>query len=104
MSPMSNAFVKPQAQQRMEPFFPLHAYVCDTCMLVQLQEFASPEKIFDDYAYFSSYSESWLKHCETYTSRVVERFKLGSKHQVVEVASNDGYLGGFKFQVQRLSD
>lgn len=92
MSPMSNAFVKPESLHRMEQFFPLHAYVCDVCLLVQLQEFASPEQIFDDYAYFSSYSESWLKHCEFYTARMVERFKLGSRHQVIEVASNDGYL------------
>lgn len=92
MSPLSNAYVKADALHRMERFYPLHAYVCESCKLVQLQEFASPEQIFDDYAYFSSYSESWLRHCQAYTSQMIERFKLGGEHQVVEIASNDGYL------------
>lgn len=92
MSPLSNAYVKADAVHRMERFYPLHAYVCESCKLVQLQEFASPEQIFDDYAYFSSYSESWLRHCQAYTSQMVERFKLGGEHQVIEIASNDGYL------------
>lgn len=92
MSPLSNAYVKASSLHRMERFYPLHAYVCGSCKLVQLQEFASPEQIFEDYAYFSSYSESWLRHCQTYTSDMIERFKLGSGHQVIEIASNDGYL------------
>jgi hypothetical protein len=92
MSPLSNAFVKPDALDRMERFYPLHAYVCDVCRLVQLEQFASPEEIFDDYAYFSSYSQSWLRHCEAYTDQMIQRFGLGGQHQVVEIASNDGYL------------
>ena len=92
MSPLSNAFVKPDALDRMERFYPLHAYVCDVCRLVQLEQFASPLEIFDDYAYFSSYSQSWLSHCEAYTSQMIQRFGLVAQHQVVEIASNDGYL------------
>jgi len=92
MSPLSNAFVKPEAFDRMERFYPLHAYVCEACYLVQLEQFASPQEIFDDYAYFSSYSQSWLRHCEAYTGQMIKRFGLGSQHQVVEIASNDGYL------------
>lgn len=92
MSPLSNAFVKPQALDRMERFYPLHAYVCESCFLVQLEQFASPEEIFDDYAYFSSYSQSWLKHCEAYTGQMMSRFGLAGQHQVIEIASNDGYL------------
>ncbi len=92
MSPLSNAYVKASAMARMERFYPLHAYVCESCLLVQLQEFASPKQIFDDYAYFSSYSESWLRHCQAYTAYMIERFDFGREHQVVEIASNDGYL------------
>jgi 2-polyprenyl-3-methyl-5-hydroxy-6-metoxy-1,4-benzoquinol methylase len=76
----------------MEPFFPLHAYVCENCFLVQLGEFQSPASIFTDYAYFSSFSDSWLKHARDYTNLMVERFKINSSHQVMEIASNDGYL------------
>ncbi len=92
MSPLSNAYVKAGTLERMERFYPLHAYVCESCLLVQLQEFASPEQIFDDYAYFSSYSESWLRHCQAYTAYMIDRFGFGREHQVVEIASNDGYL------------
>lgn len=76
----------------MEPFYPLHAYVCETCFLVQLSEFQSPEEIFSEYAYFSSYSESWLNHAKEYAELMIERFGFDSNSQVVEVASNDGYL------------
>ena len=62
VSPLSNAFLRPEQLQEMEPFYPLHARVCGECFLVQLGEFATPERIFGDYAYFSSYSESWLRH------------------------------------------
>ncbi len=92
MSPLSNAYVKANTLERVERFYPLHAYVCESCLLVQLQEFESPEKIFSDYAYFSSYSESWLRHCEAYTNHIIERLGLGHAHQVIEIASNDGYL------------
>jgi 2-polyprenyl-3-methyl-5-hydroxy-6-metoxy-1,4-benzoquinol methylase len=92
MSPLSNAFIKPSALQRMERFYPLHAYVCGTCFLVQLEEFESPETIFSDYAYFSSFSDSWLRHCETYAENIIRRMDLGPTSRVVEIASNDGYL------------
>ena len=75
-----------------EIFYPLHAYVCDRCFLVQLEEFESPEAIFSDYAYFSGFSTSWLRHAETYAAQCNERFRLGPGHKVVEIASNDGYL------------
>jgi hypothetical protein len=77
----------------MEPFYPLHSYVCGTCFLVQLEEFESPQKIFgDNYAYFSSYSDSWLDHARRYTEQMIGRFGFGPKSQVIEIASNDGYL------------
>jgi SAM-dependent methyltransferase len=76
----------------MERFYPLHAYVCGSCFLVQLTEFETPERIFSDYAYFSSYSESWLKHCESYACAMVDRWSLGAESLVIEIASNDGYL------------
>jgi SAM-dependent methyltransferase len=76
----------------MEPFYPLHVYVCENCFLVQLQEYVSPENIFTEYAYFSSYSDSWLQHAKAYTDLIVERFDIGAQSHVVELASNDGYL------------
>jgi SAM-dependent methyltransferase len=76
----------------MEPHYPLHVYVCDHCFLVQLPEFQTPEQIFSDYAYFSSYSETWLRHAEAYTDAMLSRFGFGPASRVVEIASNDGYL------------
>src|SRR5258708_32304739 len=76
----------------MEQFYPLHARVCGKCFLVQLEQFECPEKIFGDYAYFSSYSKSWLNHARKYADGIAERFHLDGKSLVVEVASNDGYL------------
>jgi SAM-dependent methyltransferase len=76
----------------MEPYYPLHAWVCDRCWLVQLEAFESPQEIFGDYAYFSSYSDSWLEHARRYTAAMVPRLGLGPASQVVEIASNDGYL------------
>lgn len=92
MSPLSNAYLKQSALQDMEPFYPLHAYVCESCYLVQLGEFQSPDQIFSDYAYFSSYSESWLQHCKNYTEKMVSHFGFNGASKVVELASNDGYL------------
>ena len=92
VSPLANSYLTEEQLQQMEPFYPLHAYVCDACYLVQLNEFESPEQIFGDYAYFSSYSESWLNHAKEYTNLMVERFGLNSNSHVVEIASNDGYL------------
>jgi 2-polyprenyl-3-methyl-5-hydroxy-6-metoxy-1,4-benzoquinol methylase len=92
MSPPSNSYLKPDQLDRMERFYPLHAWVCGKCFLVQLEEFESPEEIFSDYAYFSSYSDSWLKHAKAYTEAMAKRFSLGPSSYVVEIASNDGYL------------
>jgi 2-polyprenyl-3-methyl-5-hydroxy-6-metoxy-1,4-benzoquinol methylase len=92
MSPLCEDHVKPEELKQMEPFYPLHAYVCSKCFLVQVEEFASPSDIFTDYAYFSSYSDSWLKHIKKYTDDVLERFEITNKSLVAELASNDGYL------------
>jgi 2-polyprenyl-3-methyl-5-hydroxy-6-metoxy-1,4-benzoquinol methylase len=92
MSPLSNAYISPAQKNQAEKFYPLHAYVCEQCFLVQLAEFESPEVIFSDYAYFSSYSDSWLLHCKRYTAEAIQRFGLTKDSQVLELASNDGYL------------
>ncbi len=93
VSPISNAFLSADQLNRMEPFYPLHAYVCDNCLLVQLDEFEQPGQIFNDhYAYFSSYSESWLAHARQYTELMIGKLGLDGKSFVVEIASNDGYL------------
>ena len=91
-SPLANSYLNQSQLQEKEPFYPLHAYVCESCFLVQLEEFESPEKIFHDYAYFSSYSNTWLKHCQAYTNLITDRFGLDCNDQVVEIASNDGCL------------
>ena len=92
MSPLSNSYLDAGQLQQMEPFYPLHAMVCSECFLVQLQEFESPDSIFSDYAYFSSYSDSWLEHARNYTDLMTARFGLDEDTRVVELASNDGYL------------
>lgn len=92
MSPLCQTHVAPDELNDPETFYPLHAYVCDRCFLVQLQEFVSPSEIFTEYAYFSSYSTSWVEHAKRYVGMAVERFGLGPKHRVMEIASNDGYL------------
>jgi len=92
MSPLSNAYLKPEQLDGMERFYPLHAWVCASCYLVQLEEFESPERIFTDYAYFSSFSDTWLDHARRFAGQATGRFGLGSSSFVVEIASNDGYL------------
>ncbi len=92
MSPLANSYLKPSQLNHVEPFYPLRVHVCARCFLVQLEEFASPDQIFGHYAYFSSYSDSWLRHAKSYTDLVVGRFALNQQSQVVEIASNDGYL------------
>jgi len=92
MSPLSNGFRRADQLGEMEPYYPLHARVCERCFLVQLEEFSPPEEIFTDYAYFSSFSESWLHHAEEYANQVTRRLFLGGQSLVVEIASNDGYL------------
>ena len=92
MSPLCESFLLPGDLNRGETFYPLHVWVCAECKLVQLQEYVAPTEIFDDYAYFSSFSESWLRHARRYCELVTERFGLGRESFAVEVASNDGYL------------
>jgi SAM-dependent methyltransferase len=92
MSPLANSYVSPERANAMEPFYPLRALVCESCLLVQLEEFETPEAIFSDYAYFSSYSTSWLEHSRRYVDQMTERWDLGTDSHVVELASNDGYL------------
>ena len=92
MSPLANAYLKAEQRSSMEPFYPLHAFVCGRCFLVQLEQFESPEHLFSDYAYFSSYSETWLEHVKAYALRMIERFHLTAESKIVEIASNDGYL------------
>src|SRR5438093_13143228 len=92
MSPLAESWLKPSELNQMERFYPLHVYVCERCFLVQLEEFQSPEHIFSDYAYFSSYSETWLQHAKSYVDMAIERLGLNGQSQVVEIASNDGYL------------
>jgi SAM-dependent methyltransferase len=92
MSPLSNSFLNQQQLNSAETFFPLCAYVCNNCLLVQLQEYETPDAIFSDYVYFSSFSESWLKHASDYADQMRARFVLGPESRVIEIASNDGYL------------
>jgi SAM-dependent methyltransferase len=92
MSPLANSYRTAEQRTAMEPFYPLHVLVCGACLLVQLREFHGPEEIFTDYAYFSSYSQSWLAHAEAYAREMTARLALGPTSQVVEIASNDGYL------------
>jgi 2-polyprenyl-3-methyl-5-hydroxy-6-metoxy-1,4-benzoquinol methylase len=92
MSPLSNAFLKLEHLQDMETFYSLQCYVCDSCFLVQLKEVESPKHIFSDYAYFSSYSHTWLKHSQEYAGLMIKQEKLSADSRVVEIASNDGYL------------
>jgi SAM-dependent methyltransferase len=92
MSPLCESYVPADAVNHMEPFYPLHVWVCRNCLLVQLEQYVAPDQIFTEYAYFSSYSTSWLKHAEDYTAMIAERLGLDSGSLVVELASNDGYL------------
>src|SRR5712692_6528794 len=92
MSPLCESYVRLDQLNEMERFYPLHVFVCERCFLVQLEEFVSPDHIFSEYAYFSSYSDSWLDHCRRYTEQMLDRFPLSRESLVVELASNDGYL------------
>jgi 2-polyprenyl-3-methyl-5-hydroxy-6-metoxy-1,4-benzoquinol methylase len=91
-SPLANSLLSAEDIERGEASYPLHAYVCDYCLLVQLQEFERAENIFSDYLYFSSFSHLWLQHCRAYAEQMTKRFALDGRSRVVEVASNDGYL------------
>ncbi|HEY6345738.1 MAG TPA: class I SAM-dependent methyltransferase [Bryobacteraceae bacterium] len=92
MSPLCETYPSPTELSRGEHYYPLHVYVCDECFLVQMEAYASPEQIFSDYPYFSSYSDSWLKHSEAYCEKMAARLGLNGESLVVEVGSNDGYL------------
>jgi len=99
MSPLCETYLSVSDINRGEVYYPLHSYVCERCLLVQLEQYETAENIFSDYAYFSSYSDSWLKHCENYCDDMTKRLVLGKQSLVVEVASNDGYL--LQYFVQR---
>jgi SAM-dependent methyltransferase len=92
MSPLSNTYLTTEQLGGVEPYYPLHALVCGSCLLVQLEAYESPEQIFSDYAYFSSYSDTWLEHMRRYAFAATQRLSLGRSSQVIEIASNDGYL------------
>src|SRR3954463_11409130 len=92
MSPLCESYLRPEQLNAMEPFYPLHVFVCRNCWLVQLEQYVSAEHIFTEYAYFSSFSESWVQHARDYTEKMIDRFGLDSRSSVVEIASNDGYL------------
>jgi SAM-dependent methyltransferase len=92
MSPLANNYLSEEELTQAERFYPLRAMVCHNCFLVQLEDYETPEAIFSDYAYFSSYSSSWLEHARRYSQMVIERFGLDESSRVVEIASNDGYL------------
>jgi SAM-dependent methyltransferase len=102
VSPLANKLIRPDQADAPEPRYPLHAQVCGHCFLVQLGEFASPAELFSDYPYFSSFSDTWLEHCERYVSNIVPRLGLGPGSRVVEIASNDGALLQF-FQKRGLN-
>ncbi len=91
-SPLCNEILKPEQVNDGQMSYPLHTYVCDACFLVQVGKCVSPEKIYEDYSYFSSYSDSWLKHAERYVDFMMDEYKINRESFVVEIASNDGYL------------
>jgi SAM-dependent methyltransferase len=92
MSPLCESFLALEQLNQMEPFYPLHVHVCDRCFLVQVEQYVAPDHIFTEYAYFSSYSDSWLRHASGYVDMITDRLGLGATHRVVELGSNDGYL------------
>lgn len=92
MHPLCESFLSEDQVDTMEPFYPLHAWVCHECFLVQINDYVTAEHIFDEYAYFSSYSTSWLEHAERYVAGITDRLQLDGDSFVVELASNDGYL------------
>jgi hypothetical protein len=92
MSPLCESYLAADQLNSMEAFYPLHVWVCDRCFLVQLEQYVGAGDIFDEYAYFSSYSESWLAHARRYSDEMIARFGLDERSFVVELASNDGYL------------
>lgn len=92
MSPLCESYISSDRMNTMEPFYPLHVHVCRNCWLVQLEQYVSAEEIFSEYAYFSSYSDTFVQHARDYTEKMITQFDLNRDSQVVEIASNDGYL------------
>ena len=92
MQPLCESYVSREQLNQMEPFYPVQAFVCEKCFLVQVPEIVTGEEIYGLYAYFSSYSDSWLNHCQKYTESIIQRFDLDKQHHVIEIASNDGYM------------
>src|SRR5437762_13806117 len=92
MSPPCESYLSRDELDQGETFYPLHVRICAQCLLVQLPAYVPGEDIFSDYAYFSSYSDSWVAHAKRYADEMTERLRLGEDSLVVEVASNDGYL------------
>ena len=92
MSPMANSFLKSTDLNTTEPRYPLCSYVCSNCFLVQLDEFENPQEIFSDYAYFTSFSTTWIDHVEEFVNQSINQFKIDKEKHVIEIASNDGYL------------
>ena len=92
MLPSANRFRTLEQSAQMEPTYPLHAYFCEQCGLVQLEKFHTPDELFSDYAYFSSYSDSWVIHADQFVTQMTKRLDLGPQSRVIEIASNDGYL------------
>ena len=92
MSPLCERYVTEEKLNEMEPFYPLHVFACEECFLFQIDEYVTPEENFSEYAYFSSYSDSWVEHMRRYADLIADRLRLGRESLVVEVASNDGYL------------
>lgn len=102
MSPLANSYIQSSQLQQMEPMYPLKTYVCSNCFLVQVQEFETPQHIFGDYAYFSSFSDTWLHHCKVFADMAISRFDLNKDKRVIEIASNDGYMLQF-FQEHKIN-
>ncbi len=92
MSPLCESYLPAEALNQVERFYPLHAYVCERCFLVQVEQYVSPEAIFTEYAYFSSFSDSWLAHAKAYVDMIASRLGLSGTSRVIELGSNDGYL------------
>ena len=92
MAPLANSFLSSDMLAREEPKYPLRVFVCSNCLLIQTEEYESREKIFSDYLYFSSYSQTWLRHAEDYVNMMIARFGFDKRSQIIEIASNDGYL------------
>jgi 2-polyprenyl-3-methyl-5-hydroxy-6-metoxy-1,4-benzoquinol methylase len=92
MTPLCQTHIEPHQLTEMEPFYPLHAFVCGNCFLVQLAQIVTPDVLFTEYAYFSSYADTWVQHAKVYTEAMIKRFHIDERCLVIEIASNDGYL------------